>query len=234
MASIVVNMNGPVNTVDHMDDLDREFCLNQKCGCLCCQCHRDKYQFYKSATWWMFHAWWTRTLLVIISTICEFLDGKAALIIFLLCSVASFVILMSAVMRLINLCKYTQYTIVPFYMYMNVCTYIFVCMYGYYDAFSLEYRMCCGRNFYCFVGLIWHIDMCIYDLCLDDYIYESTTNVNGLMKLFMIKTTVSLLVLLSLIAQFLAEFAGGVRAPNDEYPPTAGVVLWYTTRAYCK
>ena len=101
-----MNLGGPERTVKYMADRNEDFCLNKVCNCCLCKCSVDKVQFYKRSTWRMFHAWWTRTFLIIIGTVAFYFDGKAAKAINLATSLASFVLLMYAVLTLVNLCKY--------------------------------------------------------------------------------------------------------------------------------
>ena len=69
----------------------------------------NKKTFYIRATWNLYHALWTRTGLIVIATITDYIyinkGSKAAQIIYLICTVVSTALLVYAVLGLVNLCK---------------------------------------------------------------------------------------------------------------------------------
>ena len=98
-------------------------CCIKYCSCLC-SINRNstsylynKKLFYIRATWHLYHALWTRTWLIIIATIADYIyinkKYKAAEIVYLVCTVISTVLLIYAVLGLINLCK--------LYYYVYIC-----------------------------------------------------------------------------------------------------------------
>ena len=103
-------MDGPNKTVKHMIELDEPFCLkrNGGCCCKCTECHDDKLVVYKRATWWMFHVWFTRTIVTLIGTVLHYVPGKAAKAVFLATAPVNFVILIFTISALMNICEYTD------------------------------------------------------------------------------------------------------------------------------
>ena len=93
-----------------MESGNREFCCNEKCGCgcNCVCCTKNKVVFYKNATWWLWHAWWTRLVIIIIATIGYYTGTNGGEVVYVLFSLVAAVILIWAVLVLVNFCKYSQ------------------------------------------------------------------------------------------------------------------------------
>lgn len=115
---LVVNMNGPDATVAIMQSKTEDFVCNKNftCCCSCCLVHKDKIRFYRTATWWVWHAWWTRLALIIIATIAYYGGSSVVYILFSLLAAA---ILMGALIIVINLCKYLFNIFIYIYEYSN-------------------------------------------------------------------------------------------------------------------
>ena len=94
---------------------DETLCCIKYCSCICSNNNHNtsylynKKLFYIRATWHLYHALWTRTWLIIIATIADYIyinkKYKAAEIVYLVCTVISTVLLIYAVLGLVNLCK---------------------------------------------------------------------------------------------------------------------------------
>ena len=90
-----------------MIESDEEFCCHRYFSQIATMLYpKDKALFYKNATKWMFHAWWTRTIVVMIAKIVAEIPGKIANIIYLMLTFVAFLIIFFAISNLVNLCKY--------------------------------------------------------------------------------------------------------------------------------
>lgn len=100
----VVNLGGPDAAVATMQSKEEDFICNTRfrCCCSCCLVHKDKVKFYRTATWWAWHAWWTRIAVIVIATIGYYAGSQIVYIVFSLVAAA---ILIGAAIILINFCK---------------------------------------------------------------------------------------------------------------------------------
>lgn len=97
---IVVNMGGPSATVDYMKQTGKDL------ACACC-CPQQQPAFYKKATWALFHFFFTRSILVILSAICFYSGRKIGRVLYALFSLASAALLFYGLICLLLLCKCT-------------------------------------------------------------------------------------------------------------------------------
>ena len=99
-AMIVTNMGGPVALVNYMKNTGK--------GLVCCQgcCPSDPATFYKKATWALFHFFFTRVFIVILSAICYYSGKKAGKALYAIFSVLSAVVLFYGLSCLVLLCKW--------------------------------------------------------------------------------------------------------------------------------
>ena len=65
---------------------------------------------------------------------------------------------------------------------------------------------------------------------VDENVLKESENINGVGKILLIKTSVSILAILSIVEGFVAEFGGGYRALGDN----SSHMEEATKRAYCK
>ena len=107
---LIVNIGGPVATVGVlMKNEDPLFCERFCCQTFTmhCGCPKDRERFYVNSTWRLFHAWWTRTLLILIATIGDYSASRSGRVIYITFSAISAVLLLFAVFSILSLCKYT-------------------------------------------------------------------------------------------------------------------------------
>ena len=105
---LVVNIGGPGATVSALLKQDAPLQCEKICGSCCgsfCGCPKDKERFYVNSTWNLFHAWWTRTVLILIAAIGDYAGTRGGRVVYIVCSVVACVLLLYAVLSLLNLCK---------------------------------------------------------------------------------------------------------------------------------
>ncbi len=95
---IVTNLGGPSATIDYMRQSGKDLI------CSCC-CPSEHKAFYKKATWALFHFFFTRTLLIVLSAICFYSGKKAGKALYAVFSLVSFVLLVYGLGSLLLLCK---------------------------------------------------------------------------------------------------------------------------------
>lgn len=102
-AMIVINLGGPSATVNYMKQSGKEL------ACACC-CPSDQITFYKKATWALFHFFVTRTILITLSAICFYSDKKVGKALYVIFSIASFVLLVYGLLSLLLLCESCEHS----------------------------------------------------------------------------------------------------------------------------
>ncbi len=99
-ALIVYNLGGPAATVQYFKDSGKPLMCCNSC------CPADHLQYYKKATWAMFHLIVTRVIVLLLAAIASYAGTKAGNAVFALLSLIGAVILFYCLAHLLLMCKF--------------------------------------------------------------------------------------------------------------------------------